>query len=82
MLVLMKTITIEEYYKVQYNVTISDPNQPLLIAERKTKSKKLPQLSNGNTSSASTTSNNITEKENKIIRFPGSIITSFFFLIV
>ena len=59
----MKTITIEEYYKVQYNVTISDPNQPLLIAERKTKSKKLPQLSNGNSSSASTTSNNITEKD-------------------
>ena len=36
----IKTISIEEYYKMQYKVSIKDPDQPLLIAERKTKGKK------------------------------------------
>ena len=36
----IKTISIEEYYKIQYKVNIKDPDQPLLIAERKTKGKK------------------------------------------
>ena len=43
----IKTISIEEYYKLQYKVTIKDPDQPLLIAERKTKGKKLPQIKSG-----------------------------------
>ena len=37
----MKTISIEEYYKIQYKVTLKNPDQPLLIAERKTKGKKM-----------------------------------------
>ena len=44
----IKTISIEEYYKMQYKVNIRDPDQPLLIAERKTKGKKLPQITSGN----------------------------------
>ena len=36
----MRTITIEEYFKKQYNTRIMDPNQPLIIAESKSKSKK------------------------------------------
>ena len=44
----IKTISIEEYYKLQYKVKIKDPDQPLLIAERKTKGKKsVPQITNG-----------------------------------
>ena len=35
----MKTITIEEYFKKQYNTRIMDPNQPLIIAETKSKNK-------------------------------------------
>ena len=36
----MKTITIKEYYKKQYKVDIKHLDQPILIAERKTKGKK------------------------------------------
>ena len=36
----MRTITIEEYFKKQYNTRIMDPNQPLIIAESKSKNKK------------------------------------------
>ena len=36
----MKTITVAEYYKVQYKINIKDLNQPLLIVERKTKNQK------------------------------------------
>lgn len=35
-----KTVTIFDYYKAQYNITIKDPDQPLLIVERKTRGKK------------------------------------------
>ena len=40
----MKTISIEEYYKIQYKVTLKNPDQPLLIAERKTKGKKMSKV--------------------------------------
>ena len=44
-----KTIPILDYYKNQYSITLKDPDQPLLIAERKAKQQKkhLPN-SNGN----------------------------------
>ena len=35
-----RTVTISDYYKAQYSITIKDPDQPLLIVERKTKGKK------------------------------------------
>ena len=35
-----KTVTIFDYYKAQYNITIKNPDQPLLIVERKTRGKK------------------------------------------
>ena len=44
----IKTISIEEYYKIQYKVTIKNPDQPLLIAERKTKGKKVPKSDDTN----------------------------------
>lgn len=36
----IKTISVKDYFKKQYNLTISHPEQPLLIAERKTRKKK------------------------------------------
>ena len=36
---MFRTVTIFDYYKAQYSLTIKDPNQPLLIVERKTKAK-------------------------------------------
>ena len=36
----MKTISVLDYFKKQYKVTIKHPEQPLLVAERKTKGKK------------------------------------------
>ncbi len=36
----MKTITVEEYFKRQYNTKIMDPDQPLIRAETKAKKKK------------------------------------------
>ena len=35
-----KTVTIFDYYKAQYSKTIKDPNQPLLVVEKKSKGKK------------------------------------------
>ena len=35
-----KTVSILDYYKIQYSIIISDPDQPLLIVERKSKSQK------------------------------------------
>ena len=35
-----KTVTIFDYYKAQYSYTIKNPDQPLLIVERKSKGKK------------------------------------------
>ena len=49
--VIIRTVTILDYYKAQYSIIIKDPNQPLLIAERKTKGKK--------------NNNNTKENENK-----------------
>ena len=34
-----KTVTVYDYYKAQYSITIKDKNQPLLIVERKIKAK-------------------------------------------
>ena len=36
----VKTISIKDYYLSQYEVTLKDPDQPLLIVERKTKQRK------------------------------------------
>ena len=36
----MKTITIAEYYKVQYKIKIKDLNQPLIVVESKNKNQK------------------------------------------
>ena len=36
----MKTISVLEYFKKQYKVNIKHPEQPLLVAERKTRGKK------------------------------------------
>ena len=36
----IKTISIKDYFKKQYKVDIAHPDQPLLIAERKTRGKK------------------------------------------
>ena len=37
---IVKTVTIFDYYKAQYSITIKDPDQPLLIVERKSRGKK------------------------------------------
>ena len=42
----LKTITVSEYYKIQYNINIQDLNQPLIIAENKAKRKKLQETDN------------------------------------
>ena len=36
----IKTVSILDYYKNQYSITLNDPDQPLLIVERKTKTNK------------------------------------------
>jgi aubergine-like protein len=43
-----KTVSILEYYKIQYSIVINDPNQPLLIVERKSKNQKKSLPSNEN----------------------------------
>ena len=35
-----KTVSILDYYKNQYSITLNDPDQPLLIVERKTKTQR------------------------------------------
>ena len=42
----MKTITIEEYFKKQYNTPIKDPEQPLIRAETKSKKKQIQKKDN------------------------------------
>ena len=37
---IIRTVTIYDYYKAQYSITIKDPDQPLLKVERKIKRKK------------------------------------------
>ena len=37
---IIRTVTIFDYYKAQYSITIKDPDQPLLKVERKIKRKK------------------------------------------
>ena len=44
---MMKTITIADYYKAQYSITIKDLQQPLLIVEKKSKKKKEINKDNG-----------------------------------
>ena len=46
----MKTVSIMDYYKSQYAIELTDPNQPLLIVERKNKTqrKALPSGSGDN----------------------------------
>ena len=44
----MKTISVLDYFKKQYKVNIKHPEQPLLIAERKTKGKKENKKENPN----------------------------------
>ena len=36
----MKTVSILDYYKNQYSITLNDPDQPLLIVERKVKAQR------------------------------------------
>ena len=47
----MKTVSILDYYKNQYSITLNDPDQPLLIVERKSKTQKkaLPSKEDENT---------------------------------
>ena len=42
----MKTITVEEYFKKQYNKPIRDPEQPLIRAETKLKKKQIQKKDN------------------------------------
>jgi len=44
----METITIQQYYKQQYKIDIKDSDQPILIAERKTKGKNKNKKENNN----------------------------------
>ena len=66
----MKTITISDYYSTQYKIKIRDKNQPLIIAERKTRKKRLPQLVNGKeepNEKQKAEANNINQEEEQII---------------
>lgn len=47
----VKTVSILDYYKNQYSITLNDPDQPLLIVERKVKTqrKALPSKEDENT---------------------------------
>ena len=44
----VKTISIKDYYNSQYDVVLKDPDQPLLIVERKSKQRKALPNNNGN----------------------------------
>ena len=66
----IKTITIEEYYKRQYNVKIRDPKQPLLIAEKKTKIKKLPKCKSNKDSNEKDKNQNDIQEEPTIYLVP------------
>ena len=59
----LKTITVSEYFKIQYKINIQDLNQPLIIAENKSKRKKLQEIDNsGNINLNKTTDNNQQER--------------------
>ena len=58
----MKTVTIQEYYKQQYKIDIQHLDQPILIAERKTKKAKNKKDNNNN--------NNNNQEEEKIYLVP------------
>ena len=61
----VKTVSIMDYYKNQYNIQIKDPHQPLVIAERKAgKKKALPSPKPGENN------NNETENESTIYLVP------------
>ena len=59
-----KTITIQQYYKEQYKVNIQHLDQPILIAERKTKAKNKNKKDNNNNN------NNNNQEEEKIYLVP------------
>jgi len=58
----MRTITIKDYYKNQYKIDIQDLDQPILIAERKTKGKNKNKKDNNN--------NKNNQEEEKIYLIP------------
>ena len=60
----IKTISIEEYYKIQYKVTLKNPDQPLLIAERKTKGKKVSKIADDKSGKEKTDANNANINQN------------------
>jgi aubergine-like protein len=60
----IKTISIEEYYKIQYKVTLKNPDQPLLIAERKTKGKKVPKIADDKSGKEKSDANNVNINQN------------------
>ena len=60
-----KTITIQQYYKEQYKVNIQHLDQPILIAERKTKAKNKNKKDNNNNNN-----NNNNQEEEKIYLVP------------
>jgi aubergine-like protein len=60
----IKTISIEEYYKIQYKVTLKNPDQPLLIAERKTKGKKVSKIADDKSGKEKTDANNANTNQN------------------
>jgi len=59
----MKTISVLDYFKKQYKVKIKYPEQPLLLAERKTKGKKSKENKNEDKEKNNQNANQAEDKE-------------------
>ena len=67
-----QTLTVANYFEKQYNQKIKDKNQPLLIAERDKKTRKLLLLGDGNNNNI----NNNKNEENCIYLVPELLFTT------
>ena len=63
----VKTISILDYFKKQYKVDIKHPDQPLLIAERKSRNKKSDKNNNNSNGNQNTNQNQNNNQEEQII---------------
>ena len=62
-----KTVTLLQYYKSQYSINIKDPEQPLLIVERKSKGKNKNKEKSDNKDNNDNTDNNKENEDNTVI---------------